>query len=465
MKTPNQNNRRDLLKTLGIACIAPAFMGFTSTNPENNIELEENYVNDKHKKIDKPLTCIVIGAGNRGWSLSNYATNFPDELKIIGIAEPVKIRQDKFKKAFNIEDANIFSSWEQVFTKPKFADFVIISTIDKLHYAPAMKAMEMGYDVLLEKAVAQSWKQCQDILNQAEKYNRIVGICHVLRYSPYFIKMRDIVRSGEIGDVVSIQHLEPIEHIHFSHSFIRGNWRNEKESTPILLSKSCHDLDILYWLLGKHCKKVSSFGSLSYFTKENAPDGSTLRCTDGCKVEKTCPYSAQKIFIREKLWGVSYLIDLQPYDEEKVKKALTEGPYGRCVFHCDNDVVDHQVVNMEFEDNITVAFSMEGHTSYGGRRTRIMGTKGDLVGDESTLSVFNFSTRESITYKAAELAAGFDGGGHGGGDWRLVRDFIQAVSQKDISLLTSSIQDSMESHYIGFKAEESRNKGGVMLNI
>jgi len=465
MKIANQNTRRDLLKTLGIACIAPAFMGFTSPIPENTIELEENYINDKHKKIEKPLTCVLIGAGNRGWSLSAYAAQFPDQLKIIAIAEPVKIRQEKFKKAFNIDDANIFSSWEQVFTKPKFADFVIISTIDRLHYAPAMKAMEMGYDVLLEKAVAQSWEQCQDILNQAEKYDCIVGICHVLRYSPYFIKMRDIVRSGEIGDVVSIQHMEPIEQIHFSHSFIRGNWRNEKESTPILLSKSCHDLDIIYWLLGKHCKKVSSFGSLSYFKKENAPEGSTLRCTDGCKVEKTCPYSASKIFIREKLWGVSYLIDLQPYDEEKVMKAIVEGPYGKCVFHCDNDVADHQIVNMEFEDNITVAFSMEGHTGYSGRRTRIMGTKGDIVGDESTLSVFNFSTRESITYKASELAAGFDGGGHGGGDWRLVRDFIQAVSQKDVSLLTSSIQDSMESHYIGFKAEESRNNGGKMLLI
>ena len=169
--------------------------------------------------------------------------------------------------------------------------------------------------------------------------------------------------------------------------------------------------------------------------------------------------------MREKLWGVSYLIDLQPYDESKVKKALEVGPYGRCVFKCDNDVPDHQVVNMEFEDEITVAFSMEAHTQYGGRKTRIMGTKGHITGDETTLDLFTFSDRKAVTFKAKELAAGFDGGGHGGGDWRLVRDFINAVDKNNIRLLPSSIQDSMESHYIGFKAEESRNNGGTLVEL
>jgi len=386
-------------------------------------------------------------------------------MKVIGIAEPVKIRQNIFKTQHNLDDEKIFDSWEEVFERPKFADFVIISTWDRLHYAPAMKALEIGYHVLLEKAIAQSWEECTDILAQAKKYNRIVGVCRVLRYAPYFMKMQEVIQSGEIGDIVSVQHLEPIGNVHFSHSFVRGNWRNEKESTPCLLSKSCHDLDIIYWLLGKKCKQVSSFGDLNYFTTENAPKGSTLMCTGGCEVESTCPYSAKRIYYTKKEWGVSYLIDLQPWDADKVLKAINEGPYGRCVFHCDNDVVDHQVVNMVFEDDITVAFSMEAHTSYGGRRTRIMGTKGDIVGDSNNLVITDFTTRKSVTYKASELAADFSGGGHGGGDYRLVRDFLQAVYQDDASLLTSTIEDSMESHYIGFKAEESRNNGGKVINL
>ena len=188
-------------------------------------------------------------------------------------------------------------------------------------------------------------------------------------------------------------------------------------------------------------------------------------CTGGCEVESTCPYSAKRIYYTKKEWGVSYLIDLQPWEADKVFKAINEGPYGRCVFHCDNDVVDHQIVNMVFEDDITVSFSMEAHTSYGGRRTRIMGTKGDIVGDSGNLTVSNFAKRKGVTYKDSELAKDFSGGGHGGGDYRLVRDFLQAVYQEDESLLSSTIEDSMESHYIGFKAEESRHSGGRVLHL
>lgn len=235
-------------------------MNFTANISDKIIELPSELY---YQNIDfiEPLTCVIIGGGNRGWAYATFAEQNPNMMKVIGVAEPVKIRRDKFKDAHNIPEENIFETWEQVFEKPKFADFVIISTWDRLHYAPTMKALEMGYNVLLEKAIAQSWEQCQNILNQSKKNNGIVGICHVLRYTPYFNKMREVIQTGEIGDVISIQHLEPIGNIHFSHSFVRGNWRNEKESTPCLLSKSCHDLDIIYWLLDKKCKQVSSFGS------------------------------------------------------------------------------------------------------------------------------------------------------------------------------------------------------------
>jgi predicted dehydrogenase len=264
--------------------------------------------------------------------------------------------------------------------------------------------------------------------------------------------------SGILGEIVSIQHLEPVEHIHMSHSFVRGNWRNSKESNPMILSKSCHDLDILRWLIGKPCKRLSSFGSLKLFKTENAPDGSTMRCTDGCKVEALCPYSALKIYHHRKTW-LGHL-EIEDHEDDTILNALKIGPYGRCVYHCDNDVVDHQIVSLEFEDQITAAFSMEAFTHYGGRRTRVMGTMGDIIGDMNTLTVTDFRTGEQNIWdanKATEFKSG-----HGGGDYGLEHDFIQAVSQQDASLLTSTIEESMESHLMGFRAEESRLQGTVV---
>jgi predicted dehydrogenase len=249
-----------------------------------------------------------------------------------------------------------------------------------------------------------------------------------------------------------------------SHSFVRGNWRNSDESTPMIIAKSCHDLDILRWIVGKPCLKVSSFGSLTLFKSENAPAGAPARCTDGCPAESSCPFSALKVYLKKK----QYLghLNLPDRSEESILKAIKEGPYGRCVYRCDNNVVDHQVVNMEFEDGITAAFSMEALTSYAGRRTRVFGTKGDIIGDEKTLEIFDFPTRRTTTWDVSKHAENLDG--HGGGDHRLVRDFVQAVSRKDPSLLTSTLEASMESHLIGFQAELSRTTGktnSIELNL
>jgi hypothetical protein len=193
-----------------------------------------------------------------------------------------------------------------------------------------------------------------------------------------------------------------------------------------------------------------------------APAGAQERCTDGCPAEKTCTFSALKIYLRDKLWG-TYHLNVQADSEEGILKALRSGPYGRCVYRNDNDVVDHQVVNMEFDGGITVSFAMEGLTSYGGRRTRITGTEGDIVGDERILDVYHFPTRERIRWDVREHTENL--GGHGGGDHRLVRDFVQAVSRSDPSLLTSTLEASMESHLMGFRAEESRLAGGRVLGV
>ena len=464
-------NRRQALKSIGAACFAPALFDDPSEAAVAAVAapavepLPEPQADPRHTTITRPLDGIIVGGGNRGWLYAQYARTNPEAMRIVGLAEPIPIRREKFRAALALDDARVFTTWEHVFERPKFADFVIVTTMDGLHYAPAMRAMEMGYHVLLEKAIAQSWAQCQDILAQARKHRRIVGICHVLRYAPYFMKMRDVIRGGEIGDIVSVQHLEPIGNIHMSHAFVRGNWRNEKESTPILLSKSCHDLDLFHWMLARPCRKVSSFGQLTYFTRAHAPAGSAARCTDGCPLEKECPYSAPRIYVRDRTWDVGHVIDLQPWDEAKLMAALRRGPYGRCVFQCDNDVADHQVVNLEFDGGTTVAFSMEAHTTDMGRRTRVMGTRGDIVGDEQVLTVNDFSARKAVAYKAADLAAGYAGGGHGGGDRRLVRDFLQAVYQDNPALLSSTIEDSMESHRIGFEAEKSRRGGGAVITL
>jgi predicted dehydrogenase len=282
----------------------------------------------------------------------------------------------------------------------------------------------------------------------------------VLRYAPFFRKVKEVVASGLLGRLVSIQLMEPVEHIHMSHSFVRGNWRNSVESNPMLLAKSCHDLDLLTWLIGKPCRRVSSFGSLTWFTRANAPEGSTARCTDGCTAEKECPYSALKIYYQRRTWLHHFDLPEEGDQGPTILELLKTGPYGRCVYRCDNDVVDHQVVMLEFDDAITAAFSMEAHTSYGGRRIRIMGSMGDLVGDENELVATNFKTNEVIRSTAQEFASITSG--HGGGDYGLLHDFLVAVSEQDPKHLVTTVQEAMESHLIGFRAEESRREGKIV---
>ncbi|MCY1723133.1 Gfo/Idh/MocA family oxidoreductase [Prolixibacteraceae bacterium Z1-6] len=453
-------NRRAVLKSLGLAAVGAPLAGKSMASESQGRLISFSHKNDK--KLDKPVKVIVIGAGSRGWgAYSSYGLKFPDELQVVGVAEPIPYRRERISKAFNIPEENQFVTWEHVFEVAKFADALFITTPDDLHYGPAMAGLEAGYDLLLEKVIAQSWEQCNDILKLAEKKNSIVAVCHVLRYTPYFRKMKEILDNKEIGDIVSVQHLEPVERIHMSHSFVRGNWGNAEKSNPMILSKSCHDTDILRWLIGKPSQKVSSFGSLTLFRKEMAPEGSTDRCTNNCKIEHECPYSAIKLYKEQRGW-LQHL-NLEEVNDNTIMRELRNGPYGRCVYHCDNDVVDHQVSIFEFEDGITASFSMEALTHYGGRRTRVFGTKGDIIGDEHTLTVTNEETGKQEIWdadKAQKFASG-----HGGGDHGLVYDFVRAVAYQNAGILTSTIQASMESHLMGFMAEKSRLQGGQVESI
>jgi predicted dehydrogenase len=446
--------RRDLLKTLGAASGAAVLSGFAEfETPQSIAPLESNPL---FKKPARPITVVTLGAGSRGNVYGNFAVNYPEEMDVIGVAEPIALRNGRYTKKHNILETNRFQTWEDVFKRPKFADAVLITTPDNLHYGPCMAALRAGYDVLLEKPISPSEKECREILALAKKTGRIVAVCHVLRYAPYFVKLRELMQSGAIGDIVSIQHIEPIEHIHMSHSYVRGNWHDRHATTPIILAKSCHDLDMLRWLVGKPCQRIVAMGGIKWFKKENAPAGSTDRCMNGCAVESTCPYSAMKIYHRERGW--TYVFDL-PEEKEKhgeyILEKLRTTNYGRCVYRMDNNQEDHYIASMEFEGGITASFSMEAFTSYAGRRTRVMGSMGDIVGDMETFTLTDFRTNKSTVYDNSS------GDGHGGGDWRLVRDWLQAVSQRNPDLLTSTIDASIESHVMGFMAEKSRKTGKI----
>ena len=446
-------HRRNALRALGLS------LGAAATTPlfgfdELGRELAQPTFGEF--KPTRPVTLVTLGAGNRGNVYGDFAKAYPEQLKVVGAAEPIDVRRARYASKHDIPKEQLFTTWEHVFERPKFADAVLISTPDDLHYGPCMAALEAGYHVLLEKPIAPTEQECRDILAAAERTGRIVAVCHVLRYAPYFEALRDHVRTGKLGRLISVQHFEPIEHQHMAHSFVRGNWHNSAATTPIILAKSCHDLDILRWIIGEPCQEVSAFGDLTWFKKANQPAGATARCQEGCAVEPTCPYSALKIYDRD--GNYTYVFDL-PEDPALHKQAVLDylrtTDYGRCVYDMDNDQCDHYVVNMRFGKEVTASFSMEAFTSYHGRRTRLMGSHGDLVGDMSQFVFTDFLTGERT-----EWAMSTDG--HGGGDWKLAADFVRAVDAEDASLLTSTVQASVESHLMGFAAERSRKAGEVV---
>lgn len=465
-------NRKDFLKSLGALTAGATFLGTGETvkaaGKAMGVSVDNSLFTDPEVDFpvkglkagvkNGPVKVIIIGAGNRGRTYANYAKMFPDCMQIVGVSDIRESRKNAMGDRFNVPEEHRFDDWSEVFRVPKFADAVVISTPDDVHYDPCMKALEWGYDCLLEKPVAQTEKECTDIAKQAHKYNRIVAVCHVLRYSPYFRAMYQALQSGMIGKVISIQHMEPIECRHMAHSYVRGNWRDSNQTTPIILAKSCHDLDILRWFVGKPCKTIVADGSLTWFKAENAPEGAPLRCTDGCPHESTCPFSAIDVYVRRKHHlGVFDLKNSRDEAEIMSKISDPSNLWGRCVYHCDNNQPDHFVSEMVFEDGTTASFSMEAFTPFGGRRTRIMGTTGFIEGNGSEFTIYEFRSNKKILWnkKLADIPE-YKGSGHGGGDMALVCDFVEAVSWQAPEKLTSTIDASIESHVMGFRAEKSR---------
>ncbi|WP_026244904.1 Gfo/Idh/MocA family protein [Alkalispirochaeta alkalica] len=406
----------------------------------------------------RPVTAVVIGAGSRGRdAYASYALRHPAELQITGVAEPDEARRNNLVQDHGIPESGTFSTWEDLLQKERFADAAFICTQDQMHLEPALEAMKRGYHLLLEKPIAPTLEDCLEIHGASRKYGVSVAVAHVLRYSPFFIILKRLIDQGAIGTLRGIQHNENIGHIHYSHSFVRGNWRNRASSSPMILAKSCHDLDILAFLADQECVSLASAGSAGSFSREKAPAGAPLRCLEGCPHEVECPYYAPKVYHQgETGWPVSVITtDLS---SRGILEALREGPYGRCVYACDNDMVEHQVVSLEFARGITAAFTMSAFTHETSRTIKVMGERGEIRGhmEREVLEVHDFRTGEIQTIS---LGGCHNGTRHGGGDEGILRDLILHLRDKERTSLKTTLDLAMESHIMAFAAEESMNTG------
>ena len=400
----------------------------------------------------KPISAVILGAGNRGSTYASYAQEHPDQLQIIAVADPKPDRRNLLADKLNISESNRFASWQELLAHPRMADCAFVCTLDDDHTQPAIKAMELGYHLLLEKPMSNNEEECRAIVEAADKSGCTLAVCHVLRYTPFYMTLKNLIDQGEIGDVTTINQIENVGYWHQAHSFVRGNWRTVRETSPMILQKSCHDMDIILWLMGKDCKRVQSFGSLRHFTVENAPEGAPKRCLDGCPHAGSCPYYAPALYMDMSRIGWPVDVITTDLSLEGRRKALQEGPYGRCVYYCDNDVVDRQVVNLEFDGGAVATFTMTGLSADFSRQLKIFGTKGQIAADMGTKEIYLHRFGE--TKRLIPLHMDGESSGHGGGDFGIMRDYIRILREGGESRTSAKV--SLQSHLICFAAEKSR---------
>ncbi|HYF49610.1 MAG TPA: Gfo/Idh/MocA family oxidoreductase [Planctomycetota bacterium] len=408
---------------------------------------------------NQQFTFAIIGAGGRGNCFSQWIHDNPDAGKVIAVAEPNPERRENIVKRHGIKPEMAFERWEDLLAKPKLADVLINTTMDRMHIQTAIPALDKGYHMLLEKPMAVTLEDCKAIDEARRRNNRIVSICHGMRHHVIWAELKRQLDSGVIGKIVSYDQLEAVEHIHQSHSFVRGNWGNEGRSTFMLLAKSCHDMDIIAYLIGKPCQRVSSFGTLSYFRKENAPPGAPERCVDGCPAEQSCPYSTYKVYTgKHPHWG-AWHAGLAEKPFEKQIEILKTSNYGKCVFRCDNDVVDHQIVALEFAEGITATFTMTAFTPYGGRFVRVHGTHGLIRVSEmkNEIEIHNFESG-----KINRIALPVQHGSHAGADDNIMKNFVYSLRQNDNNKVLTSTAESLRTHKIAFAAERARREKRVV---
>lgn len=411
----------------------------------------------------RAITAIILGAGQRGLIFADYAKRFPNELKIVGVAEPRGDRLREMAEDHGVARENTASDWEELLDRDKFADCVIIATQDRMHYEPAMKAMDKGYDILCEKPLSGNPQELIALENKATELGRTFIVAHSLRYSVFFSKIKELIDQGAIGDLVTIQHIESIGYWHMAHSFVRGNWRDSEETSPSIMAKCCHDIDMLGWLSGGNVEVISSQGSLKHFKSENRPEGAPDRCLDGCSYRDECPYYAPRFYLehpKAKSDGFRKIVSIMDTDEDIIEE-LKMGPYGRCVYACDNNVCDNQIVNITYTNGVTASLTMSAFTADCERIINVMGTKGQIKGrmEDSSVTLYDFASGNATTINLHTPV-----GSHSGSDVIMVKSFVAGLNAgtKDIS---SAISKSVEGHLACIAAEDSRKKGGACIDF
>lgn len=422
------------------------------------------------KKTDmKEFTVAIIGCGSRGAeSYGRIMSEDKERFKIVALCDIDAGKLDKYSDLFGVGKESLFTD-EKIFFEEKRADILVIATMDNDHVRQCERALELGYDILLEKPITKEKAECDRLLKAHKKYGGKVVVCHVLRYAPAFLKVKSVLDSGICGQLVMIDAIEQVCFWHQAHSFVRGNWRNSEESSPMILQKCCHDMDILQYYIGARCESVSSMGELRYFNRAHWPEGAAERCTE-CKFSKTCVYSAENIYVRNwkdigspaYCWPYTVLTNEYPLTEQALREAIRTGPYGRCVFCCDNDVVDHQIVAMTFENGVKANLRMTAFTPGGGRIMKLYCTEGMIELDEAQnkLEVKCFD-KPVVTYALDTLVE--NGHNHGGGDNGLIDDFYKVLTTENSSATT--LERSVESHLMAITAEKSRVNGGILCRV
>lgn len=420
--------------------------------------------------MNSPITFAIAGFGDRGSTYASMQDLFPDQMKVVAVADLDPAKVEKARKRYDLPPDRCFSSAEEMLERSKLAEVLVVATMDRQHVDHAIPTLRKGYHILLEKPISPELSRCRELLEVARECHGQVIVCHVLRYTAFYNQLKELIDSGRIGNVVSVCANENVGYWHQAHSFVRGNWRNSKETSPMILQKSCHDMDIFTWLLGKKCRSVSSFGGTWLFRPERALEGAALRCLDGCQVKEACPFDAEKIYITSpktgRARGDSWITSVLSVENtvESTYRALREGPYGRCVYQCDNDVVDHQQTNLLLEDGSTVSFTMCAFTENCYRTFKAMGTRGEIEADtrSNLIHIRVFGQPEEVI-DVGRLAG--DLKGHGGGDSGIIRDFLELLRGGVLNGRTTTLENSMESHFIALAAEESRLHGGRVVEM
>ncbi|MBE6827280.1 MAG: Gfo/Idh/MocA family oxidoreductase [Ruminococcaceae bacterium] len=429
---------------------------------------------------DLPITAVIVGAGHRAFTYAKLALTNPELLKIVGVADPDKIRQKKAMEMFGFPAENCFDSAEELSRQPKLADAVINGTMDEQHLATSLPLLKAGYDMLLEKPFATNEQEMRELVDCVRENGNKVMICHVLRYTPFYLSIKQRVASGEIGDIINIQTSEHVSYHHLSTSYVRGKWANsERCHTSMLLAKCCHDIDIMMWMMSETKPvSVASFGSKFQFKPENAPENAGTRCLVDCPLVDTCRYSAKRLYLDQPERWAFYIWDKlegieNPTDEDRINLLKGDSNYGRCIYKCDNNVVDHQSVLVNFESGATGTHNMVGGSSKPLRRIHIIGTKGEIYGDfeESKfyVSMIHPTKTGENTVEEVDLRVTGDMvgayGGHGGGDERLAEDFVKFLHGEKPSLACTSIFDSVAGHLCVYLADNSREENGAPQKV